>query len=38
VEQTPKFLVQLDRVSQTCADWDGTDPVRLLTRDGYRVP
>ncbi|KPM54078.1 glyoxalase [Frankia sp. R43] len=38
VEQTPKFLVQLDRISRTCAEWDGTDPVRLITRGGYQVP
>jgi hypothetical protein len=38
VEQTPRFLEQLDAVSRTCATWDGTDPVRLLTRSGYRVP
>jgi hypothetical protein len=38
VEQTPGFLAQLSRISRTCAAWDGTDPVRLLTRDGYRVP
>jgi Glyoxalase/Bleomycin resistance protein/Dioxygenase superfamily len=38
VEETPGFLAQLSRISETCATWDGTDPVRLLTRDGYRVP
>jgi Glyoxalase/Bleomycin resistance protein/Dioxygenase superfamily len=38
VETTPKFIAQLDRISKTCAAWDGTDPVRLLTREGYRVP
>ena len=38
VESTPGFLQQLDAVSRTCATWDGTDPVRFLTRDGYRVP
>jgi hypothetical protein len=38
VEHTPRFLEQLDAISRTCATWDGTDPVRLLTRDGYRVP
>ena len=32
------FLEQLQQQAQTCADWDGTDPVRLLTRDGYRTP
>jgi hypothetical protein len=39
VEHTPRFLKQLDAISRTCATWDGTDPVRLLTRGGgYRVP
>jgi len=37
-EQTPLFLSQLDGIAHTCATWDGTDPVRLLTRDGYRTP
>ena len=31
-------LEQLDAISRTCASWDGTDPVRFLTRAGYRVP
>jgi hypothetical protein len=38
VERTPEFLEQLETVSRTCATWDGTDPVRLLVRGGYRVP
>lgn len=38
VEQTPRFLTQLTNVSRTCATWDGTDPVRILTRGGYRTP
>jgi Glyoxalase/Bleomycin resistance protein/Dioxygenase superfamily len=38
VEETPGFLVQLHAISQTCAQWDGRDPVRMLTRNGYRVP
>jgi hypothetical protein len=38
VERTEKFVAQVAHISQTCATWDGTDPVRLLTRDGYRVP
>ena len=37
VESTPSFLEQLAAVSATCATWDGTDPVRELTRDGYRA-
>ena len=38
VEHTAGFLEQLRTISETCAAWDGTDPVRLLTRDGYRTP
>ena len=38
VEETPEFLQQLAKVAQTCAEWDGTDPVRLLTRTGYTTP
>ena len=38
VEEVPGFLAQLAAISKTCAEWDGTDPVRLLTRNGYRTP
>jgi hypothetical protein len=38
VEFTPRFLEQLDAISRACATWDGADPVRFLTRGGYRVP
>jgi hypothetical protein len=38
IEHSPSFMTQLEAIAQTCANWDGTDPVRLLTRDGYRVP
>jgi hypothetical protein len=38
VEYTPRFLEQLAEISRTCATWDGSDPVRLLVRGGYRVP
>jgi hypothetical protein len=38
VEEVPGFVDALTRISETCATWDGTDPVRILTRDGYRVP
>lgn len=36
-ERTDLFVSQLAAIAATCADWDGTDPVRLLTRDGYEV-
>jgi hypothetical protein len=38
VDETPGFLASLAKIAETCAEWDGTDPVRLLTRDGYRTP
>jgi hypothetical protein len=38
VEHSAGFLERLDAISRTCADWDGRDPVRIMTRDGYRVP
>jgi hypothetical protein len=34
IRQTPGFLAQLHKISQACATWDGTDPVRLLGADG----
>lgn len=38
VASAPGFLSQLEAIAATCAAWDGRDPVRILTRDGYRVP
>lgn len=38
VEKSDAFMANLSAVAATCAAWDGKDPVRLLTRDGYRVP
>lgn len=38
VENHPGFLRQLRAISDTCAGWDGVDPVRIVTRDGCRVP
>jgi hypothetical protein len=38
VEASPEFLAQLAGIAQACAQWDGSDPIRLLTRDGYRTP
>jgi hypothetical protein len=38
VEYSAGFLERLAAISRSCAEWDGTDPVRLMTRDGYRVP
>ncbi len=38
IDETPGFLAGVARIAATCAQWDGTDPVRVLTRDGYRTP
>ena len=38
VAHNPEFLAQLGRLSRLSAEWDGIDPVRILTRDGYRTP
>ncbi len=38
VERTDAFMANLARIAQTCATWDGSDPIRLLTREGYRTP
>ena len=36
-EEKASFHVNLSRISQTCAEWDGSDPIRTH-RDGYRTP
>jgi hypothetical protein len=38
VESNESFLAHLSEQSRIAAEWDGTDPVRILTRDGYRTP
>ncbi len=38
VSMSPVFVARWEQISKTCATWDGSDPVRLMTRDGYRVP
>jgi hypothetical protein len=38
VDGPPAFLDQLRTIADTCANWDGSDPVRIMTRGGYRVP
>lgn len=37
VESYPGLLAQVRAISDTCANWNGIDPVRITTRDGYRV-
>lgn len=37
-EEVPGFLAGMANIARTCAEWDGSDPVRMLTKDGYRTP
>ncbi len=37
VEHSPGFLDGIGAVAAACASWDGTDPLRVRTDDGYRV-
>lgn len=38
VEHSPEFFAAHVRNAGICENWDGSDPIRILTRDGYRVP
>ena len=38
VEHNEGFIGHLENHARICAEWDGKDPIRLLTRDGYRLP
>ena len=38
VASNPGFLRHTARLAEMGRTWDGTDPVRILTRDGYRTP
>ena len=38
VSTHPAFIARWQGVADTCAAWDGTDPVRIERRDGYRLP
>ena len=38
VEGSPGFMRHLEKLASSCASWDGTDPVRIPVRGGYRTP
>lgn len=38
VEDSEAFRSRLQTIAETCRTWTGADPIRILTRDGYRVP
>lgn len=38
VDKDEGFIAMLSSAAETCANWDGTDPIRILRRGGYDVP
>ncbi|MET0362601.1 MAG: VOC family protein [Sphingobium sp.] len=38
VEEDAGFRGHLESHARICAEWDGTDPIRILQRGGYRTP
>ncbi len=38
ISQAPSLMARNDMVRRAATDWDGSDPVRIITEDGYRVP
>jgi hypothetical protein len=38
VANQPGILGQFARLARMAQEWDGSDPVRILTSDGYRTP
>ncbi len=38
VEYSPDLVQSWERIARTCAEWDGRDPIRLITADGYTTP
>ena len=38
VEYSEAMMAAHRRNAETCRNWDGSDPIRILTRDGYRTP
>lgn len=38
VERNEDFVRTLAESAAECANWDGTDPIRILHRGGYTVP
>ena len=38
IERTDLLISQAARIADNCAAWQGEDPVRILTREGYRLP
>jgi hypothetical protein len=38
VSMNPDRVARWRSISQACETWDGSDPVRIMTDDGYEVP
>jgi hypothetical protein len=38
IADKPSLRADLANIAKTCATWDGRDPIRILTREGYTTP
>ena len=38
VEHNPELVKRWEHIARTCAEWDGRDPVRVITAEGYTTP
>ena len=38
VEHNLELVKRWEHIARTCAEWDGRDPVRVITAEGYTTP
>ena len=38
VEHNAELVKRWEHIARTCAEWDGRDPVRVITAEGYTTP
>ena len=38
VEHNRELVKRWEHIARTCAEWDGRDPVRVITAEGYTTP
>lgn len=38
ITPAPGIMARNEMVAKAAVDWDGTDPIRIITADGYEVP
>jgi hypothetical protein len=38
ITASPAVLARNEMITRASVDWDGSDPIRIITADGYKVP